>query len=137
MPTNDKCCCCRCCIDMWCDIWAICKRSIPIIIVQLIGWALFSYVEDDFSVIDCFSNPENVAAKVYPPSNELGKAVILFSELYNKTGQKLSVKQATQMYSLFKTYFSVREQVTSPHACVKWYRFSVLTMTTIGKTSAF
>ena len=75
MANNNKGCCCRCCIDMWCDIWAICKRSVPIIIVQLIGWALFSYVEDDFSVIDCFSNPENVAAKVYPPSNELGKAV--------------------------------------------------------------
>ena len=113
----------------------------PIIIIQLIGWAIFSYVEDDLNVIDCFQNPKKVAEEMYPASNEAERATILFYKLYNKTGQALTVNQSIEMYSLFKTYFNVPyqghewmpEELKSYLACFKWFRFSILTSTTIGK----
>ena len=128
-----------CCLKWFQESWAITKRFAIVIFAQLIGWAIFSYVEDDLNVIDCFANSSRVADKLYPLSNETETAAAFFSKLYNKTGQVLTLNQSIATYSLFKTYFNVPNQevfLTNDRAyrgCVKWFRFSVVTMTTIGK----
>jgi len=89
-------------------------------------------------VADCFLNPMKVAEKVYPLSNETERATVLFYKLHNRTGHVLTGNQSNEVYTLFKAYFKVpnqralMDQERAILACVKWYRFSVVTMTTIG-----
>ena len=88
---------------------------------------------------DCFLNPMKVAEKVYPLSNETERATVLFYKLHNRTGHVLTGNQSNEVYTLFKAYFKVpnqralMDQERAILACVKWYHFSVVTMTTIGK----
>ena len=139
MSNNEHSSCRKWCRKSWIDVWAMFKRFIIIIIAQLVGWAIFSYVEDDLNVIDCFINPIKVADNMYPLSNETEKATALFYKLYNKTGQVLTFNQSAEIYSVFRAYFNVpiQEPMLSDdralRGCVKWYRFSAVTMTTIGK----
>ena len=139
MPKTGISCCCICWQAVFADSWAIFKRFFLIIFTQVIGWAIFSYAEDGVNVVDCFLNPMKVADKVYPLSNETERASVLFYKLYNRTGHVLTANQSNEVYFLFKAYFKVPNQRAFMDrdrailACVKWYRFSVVTMTTIGK----
>lgn len=134
------CCCSKAsCAKFWRQIYGIVKRSIPVIIAEFIGWAIFSHVEEGLSVFDCFGNHDRVVEKLYPPMNEQKGIKELFSSLENKTGQYLSVNQSLEIYSIFKQHFNVPDEVILSKeelvyiGCLKWYRFSVMTMTTIGK----
>ena len=132
--------CHKCCSETCSYFVLLTKKSIPVVIIQLIGWALFSYVEDDLNVIDCFARPQKVAEMMFPPSNEEQRAGVLFNKLYNKTGQELTVNQSIEMYHLFRAYFkmpayglNISDGIKTYIACVKWFRFASLTLTTIGK----
>ena len=144
MAINDRCSCCiskSCCKTFWLQIYGILLRSIPVLIAQLVGWALFSYIEDDLSIIDCFANKTRVIEKTFPRVDETKRVTELFEKLYNKTGQILSNNQSISLYDMFKTHFSVPDEEYLDNnlkvylGCLKWYRFSVMTMTTIGKCS--
>ena len=143
MAMKGRCCCSckRCCKTFWLQVYGIFLRSIPICISQLVGWALFSYVEDDLSIIDCFANRNRVIEKAFPNVDEIERATELFVRLYNKTGQVLSNNQSISLYNIFKTHFNVPDAEYLDNdmkvylGCLKWYRFSVMTMTTIGEYS--
>ena len=113
-------------------------KSLPVVFLNVIGWAIFSYVEDDLNLINCITKPKKVAA-LYQMSDSKERANILFHKLYNKTGQELTGNQSTEVYVLFATYFNVPQQVELSESlkiyviCTKWLRFSMLTSTTIGK----
>ena len=140
MPCCKERCCTEKCRRNLSSFCSFVKRSLLIVMIQLLGWALFSYAEDRVNVIDCFTNPDRVVATVYPPTNELQKAVEFFVGLRKQTHQVLSLNQSAKMYALFKSHFNVPAQkypakeAQAYIACVRWYRFSVLTMSTIGKS---
>ncbi|XP_065068475.1 potassium channel subfamily K member 5-like [Rhopilema esculentum] len=131
-------CCCRCCKTFWCQILGITLRSFPIVILELIGWALFSYVEDNLHLKYCFSNTNHVADKLYPQGNETKKATELFTRLYHKTKLLPSNNQSVVIYALFQFHFKVppsvplSKEILGGLGCLRWYRFSAMTMTTIG-----
>jgi len=102
----------------------------------LIGWALFSYVEDNNNVLDCFINRKKVA-ETLPNVNHWQLITELFERLANRTGQTLSKNQSVEVYSLFAKNFDAprlayaSEEMKAFLVCIRWYRFSVATMTTI------
>lgn len=123
----------------WHEILSIIKKSIPVVIAQLIGWALFSYVEDDLNILDCLSRPGSLAGRMHKVNDEKKREIELFTRLYFKTSQFLSENQSKVMYHQFKEHFDVPDPLYLSKddaiflGCIKWYRFSVMTMTTIGK----
>ncbi len=130
-------CRCRCCRSCCSELWTIFRGWIILILYGAIGWFLFSYTEDDLNVIDCFRGLDVVAAKHYP--DETKRAALFFSRLGKLTNQTLSVNESTAVYFLFYGTFKGSETVPydrdlfSWNLCIKWYRFSVVTITAIGK----
>ena len=142
MIANGKSCCCTaksCCKTFWCQIYGITIRSIPVVIAQLVGWVLFSYVEDDLNVIDCVVNRNRVIEKTFPDADEVQQITELYERLANQTGQTLSNNQSNEIYALFKEYFDIPDVENLEEnrkvflGCIRWFRFAVMTMTTIGK----
>ena len=136
--------CCSCCCgstgakQFRSQMFDIIKKAIPVVIMEIIGWAVFSYVEDNLSIIDCFIDSEVVADKLYPQVDKK-KTIELFTRLKYKTKLLPSHNQSVAIYALFQSYFEVppsvplSKQSMAYLGCLKWYRFSVMTMTTIGK----
>ena len=130
-------------MKLFCQIYGIIVRSIPVVIAQLIGWALFSYVEDDLNIIDCVANRDRVAEMFHPfvnATHETQREIELFTTIAIKTGHIMSENQSIEAYKLFQTYFNVPDtnnflsnKDKAYLGCLKWYRFSVMTMTTIGE----
>eukprot|EP00112_Aurelia_sp_Birch-Aquarium-sp1_P013034 Seg275.11 transcript_id=Seg275.11/GoldUCD/mRNA.D3Y31 product="Potassium channel subfamily K member 5" protein_id=Seg275.11/GoldUCD/D3Y31 len=112
------------------------KRGLFILLIQIIGWVMFTYVEGDFSLKDCFTNPTLLGKQ----DAEMIKYKQLFYDLQNKTNQTLNTSQKKFIYFKFKKYFNghLTPSPTNGDAdwgikkCMTWYRFSVVTMTTIG-----
>ena len=126
----------KCCLR---NLFSLIKQVIPIFIIHFIGWALFSYIEDSLNVLGCIANSQKVAEEPHPSSNKTERALILFSMLYNKTGQALTTKQQSEILFIFRRYFNVPKQEAAAISnlnnlgCSKWLRFSIMTSTTIGK----
>ena len=74
----------------------------------------------------------------FPSVNQLQLITELFERLANRTGQALSKNQSGEVYGIFATHFNAPEPVYAGEkmkaalGCIRWYRFSVATMTTIG-----
>eukprot|EP00794_Sanderia_malayensis_P015766 gene15766-17357_t len=135
--------CCQrpCCRTFWSTSWGLFKGGMLIILYELVGWILFSYVEDNLNVWHCVTNHEKVAADYYYPLvvKDIKSYKALFAGLANKTGQSLTEQQKHAMYLMYKKHYNVPDPISShPKAlvvyqsCLKWYRFSALTVTTIG-----
>ena len=108
---------------------------------QILGWLLFSYIEDNINAVECFTDFNKIAtAKLPVVVNETERATLFFQRLENKTNQSTTELQSTAIYFMFHKHFNALPATVAPtkfsigyDVCKKWYRFSVLTMTTIGK----
>lgn len=120
----------RHCCKFWRGIAILMKKFCPVLMAQVIGWAMFSYIEDDINVIDCYANPQKIANKLQLLVSEAELAVMISNKAAIKAGQNMTKSQSIEIYSLFKEYFEVPDQVDS--GCHKWSRFATLTATTIG-----
>ncbi len=130
-------CCCRCCYNCCSVFCSIFKGWIILVLYGAIGCFLFSYTEDNLNVIDCFRGLDVVAAKHYP--NEARRLKLVFERLGNLTNQTLSLNKSIAVYNLFYNSFKgsasvpVHRDLFAWDLCWKWYRFSMVTITTIGK----
>ena len=105
--------------------------------LQLIGWMLFSYVEDDLNLFEC---AKNGGMKLARQDTEVQKYTRFFENLQNKTNTSLTLLEKRNMYLTFQEYFKAPstqapidgEEIWIQKKCFRWYRFSVMTMTSIG-----
>ena len=118
----------RCC----CQFWGLLKGSLVMFMYQIAGCLLFTYIEDNFNAIECFRNA--------PVVNETTHARLFLDQLARKTNETLTEQQATAMKLLFMEHFNVSLQPSIGvndwsriNECLKWYHFSAMTITTIGK----
>ena len=129
------------------------KRYLPVIFLQIICWAALLYLEEDIIPTDCFVNLDKVAEKAYKPSNETQNAINFHIQLLEKyhtnasangTHANASAINITPelydiLYAEFKQYFGVKpvtdigKHLTVLNTCLKWFRFALVTMTTVGK----
>lgn len=131
-----KCYCSRCsgCCS---KLWGFMKRGLFLLLLQLIGWFLFAYVDDDLNLFECAKNGGKKLARQDP---EVQKYTRFFENLQNKTNRSLTLIEKRDMYLTFQTFFKAPstqapidgEKIWIGKKCFKWYRFSVMTMTSIG-----
>ena len=114
------------------------KKAIIIQVYQLIGWVAYTYIEEGFALTDCLFDKDNIK-RLKATNNTLGK-VKLFSDLNKTLEGELNGTIFDIYHEEFKIYFDAKEPATTGvdilEICARWYQFTAITLTTVGKITA-
>lgn len=115
------------------------KKIIIVFIFQLIGWYAYTYMEEGFSLTDCIFDRDNIR-RLKTPEEKNTKA-----ELYKNLNESLMGELNETLFRIyhaeFKTFFKAKEPEAKPvdvnAICMKWYLFTAITLTTVGKATYY
>ena len=113
------------------------KRLAVVAFIQIIGWFLFTYIEEGFALTDCIFNQARIKQLTTAvPANKTEKELELYSGLNNILEGNLTEANFDIYRQEFKEYFKVKEvqlkEVELYEICTRWYLFTAITLTTVG-----
>ena len=115
------------------------KKIIVLFIIQTTAWFLYTYIEEGFLLTDCIFNQEKInRLKETKKQNVTRQENELYAELDKIFLGDLDRSKFEIYHAEFKSYFNVKEPVPTKvsihEICTKWYLFTAITLTTVGKS---
>ena len=135
---------------MYCCTWTrlratICgcfKRTAVLLTWQALGWAVFTYLEEDINPFHCFVDHGSILAK--KATKDINR-IAAVNELYVKIHDHLNGTHSLtntsfeDIYDEFRKHFKVKDvhpvsnKAIIISTCKRWLGFTTVTLTTIGK----
>lgn len=113
------------------------KKIVIVLLFQILGWFAYTYMEEGFPLTDCLFNTDNI--RQLKASNDAKKTGELYQKLNETLMGDLNASRFEIYYDEFIAYFEVKERRTETvdisAICTKWYLFTAITLTTVGKIS--
>ena len=111
------------------------KKIFIVLLYQVIGWILYTYIEEGFALTDCLFDQDNIR-RLKTTNTAQGKAK-LYNDLNRTLGGDLNGTIFNIYHEEFKTYFAAKEpnsdSIDVNEICKRWYLFTAITLTTVGK----
>ena len=111
------------------------KKIFVILLYQIIGWILYTYIEEGFALTDCLFDQGNI--RRLQTTNTSQVKVKLYNDLNKTLGGDLNGTIFNIYHEEFKTYFAAKEpnsaSIDVSEICKRWYLFTAITLTTVGK----
>ena len=125
------------CLKARVRLCGVAKRAIALVMFQLFGWFIFTYVEEDIILTDCWTNGEKVTKQVNEHlKNHTTKEIDLCSNTSLKYLLKSNVTCKTfnrKLAMIYAMFNPAPTKKSDNFACYKWFPFVVATLTTIGE----
>jgi len=110
------------------------KKIFVVLLYQVIGWILYTYIEEGFALTDCLFDQDNIR-RLKTTNTAQGKAK-LYNDLNRTMGGDLNGTIFNIYHEEFKTYFAAKEpnsdSIDVNEICKRWYLFTAITLTTVG-----
>ena len=111
------------------------KKALIILLYQILGWIAYTYIEEGFALTDCLFDNDNI--RRLKATNITNGKVKLYDNVNVTLAGELNGTIFDIYYEEFKTYFGAKEPKSSSvnihDICTKWYLFTAITLTTVGK----
>ena len=113
------------------------KKALIILLYKVFGWITYTYIEEGFALTDCLFDNDNI--RRLKATNITQSKVKLYNDLNITLEGELDGKIFDIYYKEFRTYFDAKEPTSSSvsihEICTKWYQFTAITLTTVGKVT--
>ena len=115
------------------------KKAFFVLLIQIVGWFVYTYIEEGFPLTDCIFNHDNIKKINAKKSNvnDTSSRITLYFDISYILKGNLKPEKFEAYYGEFKNYFNVtpavKKEVSIGEICTKWYLFTAITLTTVGK----
>lgn len=115
------------------------KKAIVVLLIQIVGWFVYTYIEEGFPLTDCIFNHDNIKKIIAKKSNvnDTSAGIKLYFDISHILKGDLKPDKFEVYYDEFKNHFNVTPtvltEVSIGEICRKWYLFTAITLTTVGK----
>ena len=115
------------------------KKAFFVLLIQIVGWFVYTYVEEGFPLTDCIFDHDNIKKINAEKSNvnDTSARIKLYFDISYIVKGNLKPENFEVYHDEFKNYFNVtptvKKEVSIGEICTKWYLFTAITLTTVGK----